>query len=458
MDKIVYSVRLDVQKNALQATLHGFRVGDTASRQLNITLHQSGKTINLSEFDDVIMFVRKEGSSTPTMSLCSVEDNTIIYDVLQSDVSSEGEVEFTVRVQSGDSIAYAPKFNALVIDPECNAAVAPGTPEYSILETLTSRVEYLEERQGEMIAEGIQEFVTEHKEELQGPKGDPGETGPKGDQGEPGVQGPKGDSGVIVSVEEPPVEEGDIWINPEGIVVLDKATPTELGLVKPDGRTIFVDEDGVISARGAGTVGIATTTEAGIVKPDGATVTVDADGTLHAIGGGGGSTSVEWNAISGKPSAFTPTAHTHGKNDITDFPTEMKPSAHTHTKSDVTDFPTTMPPTAHTHTKSEITDFPSIPTVNNKTITIQKNGTNVDSFTTNASANKTINITVGKSDVGLANVDNTADSTKSVNKALLASGTDTTQGQLRNIVFTQTAPNVGEVSDLPIGTIIAVYE
>lgn len=36
----------------------------------------------------------------------------------------------------------------------------------------------------------------------------------------------------------------------------------------------------------------------------------------------------------------------------------------------------------------------SIPTVNDSTITIQKNGTTVDSFTTNASSNKSINITV----------------------------------------------------------------
>ncbi len=37
---------------------------------------------------------------------------------------------------------------------------------------------------------------------------------------------------------------------------------------------------------------------------------------------------------------------------------------------------------------------PSIPTVNNATLTIQKNGTTVDTFTANASTNKTINITV----------------------------------------------------------------
>lgn len=43
---------------------------------------------------------------------------------------------------------------------------------------------------------------------------------------------------------------------------------------------------------------------------------------------------------------------------------------------------------------NHLTNQPTIPTVNNSTITIQKNGTDVDSFTTNANANKSINIAV----------------------------------------------------------------
>ncbi|MBQ5477787.1 MAG: hypothetical protein IIT64_08330, partial [Bacteroidaceae bacterium] len=41
-----------------------------------------------------------------------------------------------------------------------------------------------------------------------------------------------------------------------------------------------------------------------------------------------------------------------------------------------------------------IKNKPTIPTVNNATLTIQKNGTNVQTFTANASSNKTANITV----------------------------------------------------------------
>lgn len=47
-----------------------------------------------------------------------------------------------------------------------------------------------------------------------------------------------------------------------------------------------------------------------------------------------------------------------------------------------------------------------LPTVNDATLTIQKNGTAVGTFTANASVNKSINITMAKGDVGLSNVDN----------------------------------------------------
>ena len=49
---------------------------------------------------------------------------------------------------------------------------------------------------------------------------------------------------------------------------------------------------------------------------------------------------------------------------------------------------------AKTGSFNDLDDKPTIPTVNNATLTIQKNGTSAGTFTANASANKTINITV----------------------------------------------------------------
>lgn len=52
---------------------------------------------------------------------------------------------------------------------------------------------------------------------------------------------------------------------------------------------------------------------------------------------------------------------------------------------------------------SDITGTPTIPTVNNATLTIQKNGTTVNSFTANASSNVTANITVPTATSDLTN-------------------------------------------------------
>lgn len=60
---------------------------------------------------------------------------------------------------------------------------------------------------------------------------------------------------------------------------------------------------------------------------------------------------------------------------------------------------------------NDLTDKPTIPTVNNPTITIQKNGQNVDSFTLNQSGNKSINMVVPTKTSDLSNDSNFINST-----------------------------------------------
>lgn len=74
-----------------------------------------------------------------------------------------------------------------------------------------------------------------------------------------------------------------------------------------------------------------------------------------------------WNSISGKPSTFTPSSHTHTKSQITDFPSSMpasdvyawakassKPS---YSWSEITSKPSTFTPSSHTHPLSDIRDL-----------------------------------------------------------------------------------------------------
>ena len=115
--------------------------------------------------------------------------------------------------------------------------------------------------------------------------------------------------------------------------------------------------------------------------------------------------SVAWGNVSGKPSTFTPSSHTHTKSQITDFPSSLPASdvyswAKAKTKpsyawSEITSKPSTFTPSSHTHTKSQITDFPA--SLKNPTSVVIKlnggttEGTNM--FTYDGSAAKSINIT-----------------------------------------------------------------
>ena len=82
----------------------------------------------------------------------------------------------------------------------------------------------------------------------------------------------------------------------------------------------------------------------------------------------------------------------------------------------------------HTHTKSQITDFPA--SLKNPTaLTIQTNGTTAVIY--DGSAAKTVNITKGN--IGLGNVDNTADTNKSVKYATSAGNASKVNNHTVNI-------------------------
>ncbi|MFI9228973.1 tail fiber domain-containing protein [Streptomyces rimosus] len=69
--------------------------------------------------------------------------------------------------------------------------------------------------------------------------------------------------------------------------------------------------------------------------------------------------SVSWSSLTGKPSAFAPSAHTHTWSQISDAPSTMPPTAHSHSWSQVTGTPDTYPPSAHSHSWTSITGRPS---------------------------------------------------------------------------------------------------
>ena len=133
---------------------------------------------------------------------------------------------------------------------------------------------------------------------------------------------------------------------------------------------------------------------------------IQSDG-IHATlkGTADAANSVAWTNVTGKPSTYTPATHTHDDR----YYTEAEINTKLNDKAN----------SSHTHTKSQITDFPA--SLKNPTaLTIQTNGAIAATY--DGSAAKTVNIT--KSNIGLGNVDNTADANKSVKYATSAGNAD----------------------------------
>jgi len=68
-------------------------------------------------------------------------------------------------------------------------------------------------------------------------------------------------------------------------------------------------------------------------------------------------TTPEWTSISGKPTTFAPSAHSHVWADITNPPATYAPSAHTQDWTTITGKPTTFTPSAHTHVIGDVTNL-----------------------------------------------------------------------------------------------------
>lgn len=153
----------------------------------------------------------------------------------------------------------------------------------------------------------------------------------------------------------------------------------------------------------------ATASKGGVIKVgSGLAIT---NGVLSATGGGVAD-AVEWSNVLNKPSDVS--YWTNDAGYITSAALPTKTSDLTNDSGFLTSYTETDPiysasPAAgitaanisswnaksdFSGSYNDLTDKPTIPTVNNATLTIQRNSTNVGTFTANASSNKTINIAV----------------------------------------------------------------
>ena len=194
------------------------------------------------------------------------------------------------------------------------------------------------------------------------------------------------------------------------------------------------------------------------------------DGVL-SVTGGGVADAVEWTNVLNRPTNVS-----YWTNDAGYITSAALPTKTSDLTNDGSDGNSTyvevddLAAVATSGSYNDLTNKPTIPTVNDAVLTIQRNGTNVDTFTANASQNKSINIVVPTATSDLTNDSNFATTSQIPTKTsdLTNDGSDGTAQYLEtdetayktasipygqcdststSTVFTATVPGVTELRD-----------
>ena len=194
------------------------------------------------------------------------------------------------------------------------------------------------------------------------------------------------------------------------------------------------------------------------------------DGVL-SVTGGGVADAVEWTNVLNRPTNVS-----YWTNDAGYITSAALPTKTSDLTNDGSDGSSTyveadeLASVATSGSYNDLTNKPTIPTVNDATLTIQRNGVNIDSFTANASQNKSINVVVPTKTSDLTNDSNFATTSQIPTKTsdLTNDGSDGTAQYLETdetayrttripygecdststaTVFTATVPGITELRD-----------
>lgn len=147
MERITYRITLDTHRTGIQRTLQGFETGNNMSRRLSINLVASGDSIEIP-FDHVtaVMYVLPQDAKEPSINECTIDGNTIIYDVLPTDIATEGITEMQVKIIEGRTdgarrVLVSPKFALEVTESNIDDESVESTTTFTALEEAVAKAE-----------------------------------------------------------------------------------------------------------------------------------------------------------------------------------------------------------------------------------------------------------------------------------------------------------------------------
>lgn len=205
MQKASSFIRLDVQKNGVQASVRAY-TGETGSRSISVFLTDGGKYFDISTISSATLRAIKP-DGTYIYNACIKEGDRIVCYLTSQCVAAEGEMEAQLELNGANyERLYAPRFKIIVEAQLYSDTVVESTDEFTQLQEAMTAMDNM--ITGANLSEGNL-WLTRYNGQnplnvgnvigpqgAQGPKGDKGDTGPQGPQGIQGPKGEKGDTGA----------------------------------------------------------------------------------------------------------------------------------------------------------------------------------------------------------------------------------------------------------------------
>jgi hypothetical protein len=146
---LTYRITLDTTKNGIQRILQGWVTGENLARRIEVSLASGHDTYELPlEGLTASMYVTTPTTHTLSINACEIdyENNKIIYDVLDSDISEAGLVNLQLKIFDNEKILISPSFQLEVWESTISDSQAVLSPSYTALTAALAQAEAYAEK------------------------------------------------------------------------------------------------------------------------------------------------------------------------------------------------------------------------------------------------------------------------------------------------------------------------
>ena len=143
MERINYRITLDAHKSGIQRMLQGFETADDMARRISVNLVAGGDTYEIPQNNvAAVVYVTTPDSTEPSINDCTIEGNTIIYDVLP--IAEAGITEMQIKLietsmEGAKRVLLAPKFAVEVTESNADDEGAEQTAAFTALENAIAK-------------------------------------------------------------------------------------------------------------------------------------------------------------------------------------------------------------------------------------------------------------------------------------------------------------------------------